>query len=212
MRICRTFALIFVMSVVAMQTGRAVAGNPQAPQRTSNALASASRPPQHPEFPPLRNPDPEVNAGYRIAQDICETCHVIHPDQRGRPILREPGPNFVDIANRQGLTKEFADPAHREPDMGYANASGAHAEAAAVSALDRTRRGIHSKSPDTTLTRSDTSPAPIGLSPIYAATFSLKHPVSAPLPLPDRDERWGQRACLKQDCPDHPSRTKRKPR
>ena len=49
-------------------------------------------------------PNDDVRAGYRIARDICRSCHVINPEQTTRPILRQPGPNFEDIANRPGLT------------------------------------------------------------------------------------------------------------
>ena len=50
--------------------------------------------------------DEDMRAGYRIALDICSKCHVIHPAQTRRPILRQPGPNFQDIANRPGITHD----------------------------------------------------------------------------------------------------------
>jgi mono/diheme cytochrome c family protein len=53
---------------------------------------------------PLPKDSEDIRAGYRIARDICRTCHVIDPAQTSRPILRQPGPNFEDIANRPGLT------------------------------------------------------------------------------------------------------------
>ena len=53
---------------------------------------------------PTAKDSEDVRAGYRIARDICRTCHVIDPAQTSRPILRQPGPNFEDIANRPGLT------------------------------------------------------------------------------------------------------------
>jgi len=107
MRVCGGFGFIFATCILAMPTGFAAAGNPQTTQRAPDAVASASQAStQHSEFPPLQNADPEVNAGYRIAQDVCETCHVVHPGQKGRPILRQPGPDFADIANRPALTRE----------------------------------------------------------------------------------------------------------
>jgi mono/diheme cytochrome c family protein len=50
--------------------------------------------------------DAEVRAGYRIAQDICSACHVVHPAQVRRPVLVQPGPSFEDIANRPGTTAQ----------------------------------------------------------------------------------------------------------
>jgi len=52
----------------------------------------------------LTSLDTESRAGYRIAQYICSTCHVINPAQTRRPVLVQPGPSFATIANRPGVT------------------------------------------------------------------------------------------------------------
>ena len=46
----------------------------------------------------------DVRAGYRIAKYVCRVCHIVEPAQASKPILEYPGPSFIDIANRPGIT------------------------------------------------------------------------------------------------------------
>lgn len=46
----------------------------------------------------------EVRAGYRIAKFVCRVCHIVEAAQTLKPILEHPGPSFMDIANRPGVT------------------------------------------------------------------------------------------------------------
>jgi mono/diheme cytochrome c family protein len=46
----------------------------------------------------------QVRAGYRIAKFVCRVCHIVEPAQISKPILVRPGPSFIDIANRPGIT------------------------------------------------------------------------------------------------------------
>jgi cytochrome c len=100
--------LALFISLFPMQPILAAQSDPQRLQSGLDDLASApaSRGPATRSFPKLQTSDPEILAGYRIAQDVCKTCHVIHPDQNRRPILRLPGPDFAEIANRPGLTRD----------------------------------------------------------------------------------------------------------
>lgn len=48
----------------------------------------------------------QVAEGRALALTVCSTCHVVAKDQVQRPILLQPGPDFVDIAQRHDLTEE----------------------------------------------------------------------------------------------------------
>lgn len=48
----------------------------------------------------------QVAEGRTFALAVCSACHVVAKDQAQQPILLQPGPNFVDIAQRPGLTEE----------------------------------------------------------------------------------------------------------
>jgi mono/diheme cytochrome c family protein len=48
----------------------------------------------------------DVRSGYRIAQAICSTCHIVQPAQARPPVLVQPGPTFMEIANRPDSTPE----------------------------------------------------------------------------------------------------------
>ena len=47
-----------------------------------------------------------VSEGHRLALLICASCHVVASDQEAPPILKNPGPSFVSIANGRGVTAE----------------------------------------------------------------------------------------------------------
>ena len=46
----------------------------------------------------------DVRAGYRIAKLVCRACHIVETAQTSKPILVQPGPSFIDLANRPGIT------------------------------------------------------------------------------------------------------------
>ena len=48
--------------------------------------------------------DPVLEKGKAIAQEVCSACHMVAVDQRYPPLLSQPAPSFVDIANRAGMT------------------------------------------------------------------------------------------------------------
>lgn len=45
-----------------------------------------------------------VSRGREVALDICAICHVVAPNQKDAPVLRQPTPSFEDIANRPNTT------------------------------------------------------------------------------------------------------------
>lgn len=47
-----------------------------------------------------------VAAGHAFAQRVCWVCHVVGKEQTEKPILDEPGPSFLEIAQRPDLTPE----------------------------------------------------------------------------------------------------------
>ncbi len=65
----------------------------------------------------------KAERGYEIADRVCWVCHVIGPDQEFSPILKEPGPDFRDIAKRPDTTAAslttFLHTAHRTVDKPY---------------------------------------------------------------------------------------------
>jgi hypothetical protein len=66
-----------------------------------------------------------IERGRVIADNICWVCHVVGPDQRFSPILREPGPDFRAIAAKpdtsaQSLTA-FLQSTHRMEGKPYAH-------------------------------------------------------------------------------------------
>jgi mono/diheme cytochrome c family protein len=48
----------------------------------------------------------ELARGEHIARLVCAACHVVARDQEYPPILTVPTPNFVDIANRPGVSAQ----------------------------------------------------------------------------------------------------------
>lgn len=52
------------------------------------------------------SPSPEVARGEHVARLVCSACHVVARDQEYPPILTEPTPNFLDIANRPGVNAQ----------------------------------------------------------------------------------------------------------
>jgi len=44
--------------------------------------------------------------GEQLARLICSACHVVAADQEFPPLLRDPAPRFVDIANRPDTTEK----------------------------------------------------------------------------------------------------------
>ena len=65
----------------------------------------------------------KVERGHAIADRVCWVCHVTGPDQEFSPILKEPGPDFREIAKRADTTAEsltaFLHTAHRTEDKPY---------------------------------------------------------------------------------------------
>ncbi len=65
----------------------------------------------------------QVQRGHEIADKVCWVCHVTGPDQEFSPILKEPKPDFRDIAKRPDTTTEsltaFLHTAHRTVDKPY---------------------------------------------------------------------------------------------
>jgi mono/diheme cytochrome c family protein len=51
-------------------------------------------------------PSPEVARGEHVARLVCSACHVVARDQEYPPRLTEPTPNFLDIANRPGVSAQ----------------------------------------------------------------------------------------------------------
>jgi cytochrome c2 len=62
----------------------------------------------------------ELARGKHVARLICATCHVVAKDQEFPPMLNQPVPSFLDIANRPGVTAEslqrFITTTHWDPD------------------------------------------------------------------------------------------------
>ena len=48
----------------------------------------------------------QVQAGRKLAQDVCATCHDVSANQQFPPALLNPAPTFVSIANRPGTTRD----------------------------------------------------------------------------------------------------------
>jgi mono/diheme cytochrome c family protein len=46
----------------------------------------------------------DVQAGQRLAADVCSNCHMVSLAQAAQPKLRPPAPSFIAIANRPGVT------------------------------------------------------------------------------------------------------------
>lgn len=65
----------------------------------------------------------QVQRGHEIADKVCWVCHVTGPDQEFSPILKEPGPDFREIAKRPNTTPAsltaFLHTAHRTEDKPY---------------------------------------------------------------------------------------------
>jgi len=55
---------------------------------------------------PQSRRDPVAIRGEHLAKIICSSCHVVAPDQEFPPLLREPAPEFSNIANRAGVTEQ----------------------------------------------------------------------------------------------------------
>jgi mono/diheme cytochrome c family protein len=68
----------------------------------------------------VATPDPELAHGEHIARFVCATCHVVAKNQEFAPMLSTPTPNFLDIANRPGVSREslqhFITSTHWDPD------------------------------------------------------------------------------------------------
>jgi cytochrome c2 len=62
----------------------------------------------------------ELARGEHVARLICATCHVVAKDQEFAPMLSQPAPSFLDIANRPGVTAEslqrFITSTHWDPE------------------------------------------------------------------------------------------------
>jgi mono/diheme cytochrome c family protein len=52
--------------------------------------------------PVLAQETGSVDAGYRMAQEICAECHAIEPDDLKSPNMD--APTFLDVANKFGIT------------------------------------------------------------------------------------------------------------
>jgi len=52
--------------------------------------------------PVLAQETASVDAGYKMAQEICAECHAIEPDELKSPNLD--APTFFEIANKAGIT------------------------------------------------------------------------------------------------------------
>ena len=50
------------------------------------------------------DPVPARSEGEQLAQMVCSACHIVAIHQERRPILKEPAPNFCEIANRPDIT------------------------------------------------------------------------------------------------------------
>jgi mono/diheme cytochrome c family protein len=48
----------------------------------------------------------DTAAGADIARRVCATCHVVAPDQKSAPALKEPTPSFAAIASRSTTTAQ----------------------------------------------------------------------------------------------------------
>jgi mono/diheme cytochrome c family protein len=55
----------------------------------------------HAQQAPLRGNPQE---GYRLAQKLCETCHIVAANQEIKPLVPNYAPSFYDVANRSGTT------------------------------------------------------------------------------------------------------------
>jgi len=51
-------------------------------------------------------PNPTLARGEHVAQLVCSVCHVVAANQEFPPLLRQPGPTFVEIANREGMSEK----------------------------------------------------------------------------------------------------------
>jgi mono/diheme cytochrome c family protein len=62
----------------------------------------------------------ELARGEHVARLICATCHVVARDQEFPPLINQPVPSFLDIANRPGVSTEslqrFITSTHWDPD------------------------------------------------------------------------------------------------
>jgi cytochrome c2 len=62
----------------------------------------------------------ELARGEHVARLICATCHVVAKDQEFPPMINQPVPSFLDIANRPGVSAEslqhFITATHWDPD------------------------------------------------------------------------------------------------
>ena len=56
--------------------------------------------------PRVQAADDEVATGKALALELCTPCHVVAPDQRTRPLLLDPAPNFGVIGNRKNVSAE----------------------------------------------------------------------------------------------------------
>jgi mono/diheme cytochrome c family protein len=48
----------------------------------------------------------DVAAGHSFALKVCWACHIVAKDQTEQPILSQPAPSFLDIAQRPNLTSD----------------------------------------------------------------------------------------------------------
>ena len=51
-------------------------------------------------------PSAQLRRGEEIAQARCSACHVVADKQEFQPLLEQPGPTFVSIANRAQVSEE----------------------------------------------------------------------------------------------------------
>ncbi len=50
--------------------------------------------------------DATRDRGEKLARLICSSCHLVARDQEFPPLLRQPAPAFVDIANREDVSEK----------------------------------------------------------------------------------------------------------
>ena len=56
---------------------------------------------------PARAQDaPDPVAGRTLALKVCDTCHIVAPDQQMAPFLKQPAPSFAAIANRPSTSAQ----------------------------------------------------------------------------------------------------------
>lgn len=69
--------------------------------------------------------------GRRMAQNLCETCHIVSTDQEIKPLVPDYAPSFYDVANRQGTTaasiEDFLLHRHRYGNMPFPELTNAQA-------------------------------------------------------------------------------------